>query len=64
MKTGHGLISSLLWVIFVNLIAPDISFVRSLLASIIGGAAIWLLATEVSRSTNTRSEEKERIQGE
>ncbi len=64
MKTGYGLASALLWVIFVYLIAPDISYFRSLLAAIIGGSAIWLIATEASRSINMRSEEKEPIQGE
>jgi hypothetical protein len=44
----YGFIGVILWVIFVHVIAPDLSYSRSLLASMVGVIAVMFLAIEAS----------------
>jgi hypothetical protein len=61
MKGVYGLIGQVLLAISAYLIAPDIFFVRGLAAALIASVAVRLIATEVSNSTNARSEAGEKI---
>lgn len=64
-KRAYGFMGTLLWVIFVDLIAPDIGYVRSLLAAVVGWMAIWLISTNFPNfSITARCDEGEKIQGE
>ncbi len=64
MNKVYGFIGLVLWVTFVHLIAPDLSYVRSLLASVVGVAAICLIAMDVPKSIYARSEDGEKTQSE
>jgi hypothetical protein len=57
-KWMYETLGMVLLVIFVCLMAPDISYVRSLLAAMTGWAAIWLIGRGAS------SEEDRKIQAE
>ena len=63
-KRTYEILGMVLWVIFVHLIAPDIPYVRSLLAALVGWAAIWLIATGTSSANNESSGEAKKIQAE
>ena len=64
VKRAYGSIGVVLWVVFVHLIAPDVSYIRSLLAAIIGFTAISLIAIGIPSSIKPRSEKGEKTQNE
>jgi len=51
----YRFIAVLLWVIFIDVIAPDLSWIRSVLAALIGMFAIHSFELAASCSTNGRS---------
>ncbi|AFM22870.1 hypothetical protein Desti_0122 [Desulfomonile tiedjei DSM 6799] len=62
-KWAYEFLGLVLWIIFVHLIAPDISHVRSLLASLIGYFAVCSIARAFS-ARDSRVGEEEKPQSE